>query len=129
MAKKFNIQIRSSFKELWRYNVAISCGCFSGESAEPVVVSEQQNVAPVGANLKCAPEGYALPLEMKLATPACERIIAYIYIIPHTLPSGREIDECRPFDLRVKITANGEVAYNAKHKINQWSGASIEVKL
>lgn len=129
MAKKFNIQIRSSFKELWRYNIAISCGCFTEEGAEPVVVSEQRNIAPVGANLGGAPDGFKLPVEMKLTTPASERIVAYIYIIPHTLPAGRDIDERHPFDLKVKVSADGEVVYNTQHKVNQWSGTSIEIKL
>ena len=74
MAKKFNIQIRSTYPEIWRYNIAISCGCTDTAGQVVEVVGEQDNVAAVGSNLKAAPEDFSLPREVRLSTPEAEGI-------------------------------------------------------
>ena len=129
MAKKFNIQIRSTYAEIWRYNIAISCGCTDSAGNVVEVVGEQDNVAPVGSNLKVAPDGFTLPREVRLSTPETEGIVAYIYLVPHTLPAERDIAETEPFKLSVKVSAGRDTIYNVVHKVNQWSGTSIELKL
>lgn len=129
MAKKFNIQIRTTHQQMWRYNVAISCGCLDSAGAVEQVVGDQDTVASVGANLRSAPEGYKLPYEFGLSTPECEGILAYIYLVPHSLPAERDIADCEPFALRVKVMSGKQTIYNIVHKVNQWSGTSIELKL
>ena len=129
MAKKFNIQIRSTYAEIWRYNIAISCGCTDSAGNVVEVVGEQDNVAPVGSNLKVAPDGFTFPREVRLSTPETEGIVAYIYLVPHTLPAQRDIAESEPFKLSVKVSAGRDTIYNVVHKVNQWSGTSIELKL
>lgn len=129
MAKKFNIQIRSTYAEIWRYNIAISCGCTDSAGNVVEVVGEQDNIAPVGSNLKVAPDGFTLPCEVRLSTPETEGIVAYIYLVPHTLPAERDIAESEPFKLSVKVSAGRDTIYNVVHKVNQWSGTSIELKL
>lgn len=129
MDKKFNIELRTTFAEAWRYNITITAGCFSSSGEQLQVVSEQAFVAPAGANLQAPPDKWSLPCEVKLSTEACASIVTYIYIVAHTLPSGREIEDAVPFDLNVKVSSGREVIYKAVHKINQWSGASIELKL
>ena len=129
MAKKFNIQIRSTYAEIWRYNIAISCGCTDSAGNVVEVVGEQDNIAPVGSNLKVAPDGFTLPREVRLSTPEMEGIVAYIYLVPHTLPAQRDIAESEPFKLSVKVSAGRDTIYNVVHKVNQWSGATIELKL
>ena len=129
MAKKFNIQIRSTYAEIWRYNIAISCGCTDSAGNVVEVVGEQDNIAPVGSNLKVAPDGFTLPREVRLSTPETEVIVAYIYLVPHTLPAQRDIAESEPFKLSVKVSAGRDTIYNVVHKVNQWSGTSIELKL
>ena len=129
MAKKFNIQIRSAYAEIWRYNIAISCGCTDSAGNVVEVVGDQDNIAPVGSNLKVAPDGFTLPREVRLSTPETEGILAYIYLVPHTLPAERDIAESEPFKLSVKVFAGRDTIYNVVHKVNQWSGTSIELKL
>lgn len=129
MAKKFNIQIRSTYAEIWRYNIAISCGCTDSAGNVVEVVGEQDTLAPVGSNLKVAPDGFTLPREVRLSTPETEGIVAYIYLVPHTLPAQRDIVESEPFKLSVKVSAGRDTIYNVVHKVNQWSGTSIELKL
>lgn len=130
MSRKFTIHVHSDFTELWRYNTAAMCGGFDGAGERVGFVSAESTVAPVGANLKAAPDDAPRDRDLTLTTAACERITAYVYLIPNTLPLSREIDDCRPFPLHVWVTANdGEVLYDVVHKVNQWSGCSIEIRL
>lgn len=130
MSRRFTIHVHSGFAQLWRYNTAVMCGGFDGAGERVDFVSAQSTVAPVGADLKSAPEGLERNRDLEVTTAGCDSITAYVYVIPNTLPISREIDDCRPFPLKVKVTADdGEVLYDVTHKVNQWSGASIEIKL
>ena len=53
----------------------------------------------------------------------------YIYIVPHTLPAGNDIDATRPFEIDLKIACDGRRIRSEKRRINQWSGASIELRV
>ena len=53
----------------------------------------------------------------------------YVYIIPHTLPADNDIDATRPFDIELRISCNGRRIRSEKRRINQWSGASIELRV
>ena len=129
MDKKFTISLQSRYAELWRYNIVVTCGCFDEAGERVDFISKESFVASVGSNLDCAPKGIESHNRMSLETTPCDSIIAYIYLIPHTLPPTRDVEEYAPFDLRVKVMAAEKEIYNADHKINQWSGCSIELKL
>ena len=129
MASKFIIQIKSSYDELWRYNLSAMCGAFDSVGVRVDFVKAESFIAEVGANLKSAPDDYTAKREMKLQTEPCDSMVAYIYVVPHTLPRDRDVADCKPFDLSIKVQMGSETIYNVKHKINQWSGASIELKL
>ena len=129
MASKFIIQIKSSYDELWRYNLSAMCGAFDSVGERVDFVKAESFIAEVGTNLKSAPDDYTAKREMKLQTAPCDSIVAYIYVVPHTLPRDRDVADCKPFDLSIKVQMGSETIYNIKHKINQWSGASIELKL
>ena len=129
MASKFIIQIKSSYDELWRYNLSAMCGAFDSVGERVDFVKAESFIAEVGANLKSAPDDYTAKREMKLQTAPCDSIVAYIYVVPHTLPRDRDVADCKPFDLSIEVQMGSETIYNIKHKINQWSGASIELKL
>lgn len=60
---------------------------------------------------------------------ACDRIVMYVYIVPHTLPETREIGDVSPFDVRVRIGYGGAPLSDTQYRINPWSGASLEIKL
>ena len=53
----------------------------------------------------------------------------YVYIIPHTLPAGNDIDSTRPFEAEIRISRGGKLLRSEKRSINQWSGASIELRI
>jgi hypothetical protein len=49
--------------------------------------------------------------------------------MPHKLPAIREPEDAAPFGLRIKVKADDEVVYNVVHQVNQWSGATVELRL
>ena len=130
MDKKFTISLQSRYAELWRYNIVVTCGCFDEAGERTDFLSKESFVAAVGSNLDCAPASLESHSAMKLTTTPCASIVAYIYLIPHTLPPTRAtVEEYSPFDLKIKITSDKDEIYAKTHQINQFSGASIELKL
>lgn len=129
MQHKYTVRLRSGFAELWRYNIVAECGGFDAAGEHVCFVSAQSVIAPVGSALRQAPSEPTHPRALTMTTEPCESITAYIYVIPNTLPISREVQDCLPFDLKVSVTADGETVYDVAHKVNQWGGASIELKL
>lgn len=129
MDKKFTISLQSHYAELWRYNIVVMCGCFDKVGERTDFLSKENFVAAVGSNLTAAPNGIESHNRLTLTTSPCDSIVAYIYLIPHSLPPTRDVEEYAPFDLRIKVSADDNVIYDTDHKINQWSGCSIELKL
>ena len=129
MDKKFTISLQSRYAELWRYNIVVMCGCFDKAGERADFLSKENFVAAVGSNLTAAPNGIESHNSLAITTSPCDSVVAYIYLIPHSLPPTREVEEYAPFDLRVKVSADDSVIYDTNHKINQWSGCSIELKL
>lgn len=127
--KGFTIEISSPYGEWWRYNTALMCGCFD-ESGERIgFVSTEEHIADVGANLTQCPSEYPSPRITTLNTEPCHHLLLYIYIVPHTLPSGKEIASTRPFPVDIRIYDAGQEILTQQRMINQWSGASIELKI
>ena len=110
--EKFTVEIRSGFDQWWRYNAALMCGA-----------------AEMGSNLEAPPEGLDLHRSLTLETVPCERIVLYIYVIPHTLPRDNEIGGHPPFPLQVRIRYGDRTVLDKEYSINQWGGASIELKV
>ncbi len=86
-------------------------------------------IAPVGANLREPPATQAGRRHITLATDPCDHLMLYVYIIPHTLPADNDIDTTRPFDVELRISCDGRRIRSEKRRINQWSGASIELRV
>ena len=128
MSESFSITVSSKFSELWRYNIAIVCQCFddAGEAVE--VCSENRHIADVGANLKGIPEGCDNACQVELHTPSCDNVEALIYLIPHTLPTNKVVEDSEPFALNIKIVKGAATLYDWVHQVNQWAGASISLK-
>ena len=129
MDKKFTISLQSRYAELWRYNIVVMCGCFDKAGERTDFLSKENFVAAVGSNLNAIPTGIESHNKLTLTTSSCDNIVTYIYLIPHSLPPTRDVEEYAPFDLRIKVSADDSVIYDTDHKINQWSGCSIELKL
>lgn len=129
MKSKFQVKVSSSYAELWRYNMVVMGGGFDAKGERVDFASVRSEIAPVGTNLSEAPEGVDKSRRLSITLNDSENIAAYVYLIPHTLPLNRDIEATQPFDLKVEVLRDKESIYKATHKINQWSGASIELKL
>lgn len=128
MKDNWKIELSCRRAEWWRYNVTAICGAFDAAGGRVGFASADSTVAPVGSNLAAAPEGCAAARRVALSVEACRRIVAYIYIIPHSLPLSREIDETLPFEVSVRIVSPDGRAETLPCRVNAWSGASIEIK-
>ena len=127
--KGFTITVTSRYEGWWRYNAALMCGCFDAAGERTDFVSAESHVADAGANLAERPAEVAPERKATLETPPCDHLLLYIYIVPHTLPAGNDIDDTQPFDLDIAIAFNGRELQKQRRKINQWSGASIEMRV
>lgn len=125
----FKIELKSRYEEWWRYNADLMCGCFDVDDNRIGFTSTASDIADVGSNLKTPPEGISLSRSVVLETPPCDHLVLYVYIIPHTLPVGNDIDSTRPFEAEIRISYAGRHLRTEKRMINQWSGASIEMKV
>lgn len=125
----YRIEVSSPFEEFWRYNVALMCGCFDTRDVRCGFASTESTVAEVGANLQAAPADYPARRSVRLDAPVCDHLLCYLYLIPHTLPTGRDTDAARPFPLRLRIRRPDGSSEQRTLRINQWSGASIELRI
>lgn len=128
MGEVFTITVSSNYAELWRYNIAIVAACFDENNNQMEVVFERSHLADVGANLRVAEDGWMARHKLSVKTPKCAAIESLVYLIPHTLPSVHEIEDAVPFQVKIVIKRGSEVVHDALHQVNQWSGASIELK-
>jgi hypothetical protein len=75
-----------------------------------------------------AESGWMERHKLSLKTPACESIECLVYLIPHTLPAVREIEDASPFQIKIVVKRGTKTLHEELHQVNQWSGASIELK-
>ena len=129
----FSVEITGSDSELWRYNIAVICGCFassgSGEDERRDFISAEDTVAPVGSNLAQRPAGIPDTRRISFTTVPCEYLQMYVYVIPHTLPAGRDIADFPPLALQIKVSCGNAVIHSEEYHANAWSGASIELRI
>ncbi len=84
----FTIEVQSLYEGFWRYNVALTCGCFDAEGRRTGFASASSQLAAVGSNLASPPAG-AAERRIELRTEPCARFVCFLYVIPHTLPALR----------------------------------------
>ena len=129
MSRRFKISVRSNFAELWRYNIVVTCGAFDAAGEQIEVTTSESSVASIIDGAGGAADVAEVSRDVKLTTAPCESIKAYVYLMPHKLPSAKSPDDTPTFGVRVKVKADDEQIYNVVHSVNQWSGATIELKL
>ncbi len=129
MNRKFQISVWSNFPELWRYNIVVMCGAYNADGEQLSVTTSESTVAAVGEDVVRESVPEAADRKVKLTTKPCDNIKAYIYLMPHKLPAAASPDDTAEFGVRIKVKADDEQIYNIVHTVNQWSGATIELRL
>lgn len=127
--KGFTITLTSRFDGWWRYNAELMCGAFDAADVRTGFFTASSHVAEVGSELPEPPAGTDLHRSLQLTTDPCHHIVLYVYLIPHTLPAARDIDAARPFEIDLEIAYGGRKLRSERRSINQWSGASIELRV
>ena len=125
----FTIEISSRYEGWWRYTAALMCGCFDAAGNRTAFASAASTVAGAQADLRSRAARPAPDRRVTLSAPACDHLMLYVYVIPHTLPTDNDIDATRPFDLDLKITFAGRRLRAERYTINQWSGISLELRV
>ncbi len=124
----FKVEISSDFERFWCYNILVTCGCFDAEGQQIGFASADDTVAPIGSNLEQVPSGYPVRRVVRFDAPECDHLQMYVYVIPHTVPLGRDVDEENFYALDVKISRAGEVVQKCRLSVNRWAGGSFEVR-
>ncbi len=104
----YKIEIKSDFAELHRYDLVITCGGFDSLGEQLYVTGSESTT---------------------LICESAASIVAIIYVVANALPQSKVINDSPPFDLEIIVTNDDEEVYRQTHKVNQWGGASIEIKL
>ncbi|MFI3319973.1 MAG: hypothetical protein SNH01_04195 [Rikenellaceae bacterium] len=125
----YKIEVETQFEESWRYNLVVMCGGYTASAKQLYVVSTEDTIAEIEDFQTTKPDGYTLPRQLSLKAKRADNIRALVYVIPHTPPANRDIEEFAPFEMSIKIARDGKEIYSQIHDINQWSGSSIEIKL
>ncbi|MDE7069881.1 MAG: hypothetical protein K2O63_05120 [Alistipes sp.] len=128
-AEKFRVEIQSRSDEWWRYNAALVCGAFDESGRRVGFASAESRVAEPGESPARRPETIPAHRKLSLETVPCASIVLYIYVIPHTLPCDGEIGGHPPFPLQVRISCGDRIVCDERYSINQWGGASIELRV
>ena len=127
--KGFTIEISSRFEGWWRYNAALMCGCFDAAGNRIDFAAAESHVADVGSAPARRPDGIAADRALRLDTVPCDHLLLYLSLIPHPLPESNDIETTRPFALELKIAWKGSVFRSERLAINQWAGASLELRI
>lgn len=128
-SKGFTLEISSPFEGFWRYNAALMCGLFDAAENRTGFASAEDTVAEAGANLSEKPADYPADRKVRLVTEPCDHLRLYVYLIPHTLPADNAIGASKPFPLTLRIAYGGKHLRTERFDINQWSGASLELRI
>lgn len=127
--KIYQVELRCSYKEWWRYNVQLQCGSYNATGEQIGFSSEGRIVAEVGANLKEAPADFDTKQKLVLQSSPCHRARFLIYVLPHSLPVENRLEEVPPFELKLRILSDGRELRTEQHIVNPWSGISLELNL
>lgn len=122
----YNVELSTSEKQWWRYNVVITAAGFDAKGNRTGYYSLNEHRGDVGADnamLSQMPRKRALHLECG----ACHKLDLYLYIIPHTLPECRDIEDAKPFDVALKISLGDSRIVDKKLRVNPWGGTSQHI--
>ncbi len=129
----YTIDVWSDFEELFRYNILLTCAGFDAADEQLYVVGCErvynETITTKIVPTPPPPEGFETGEVLSLEAGEAERIHIILYVITNTLPARRQISDFPPFDIQVRVTKEGGVIYDTTHKVNQWGGESINIKL
>ena len=127
--KGFTIELSSRFEGWWRYNAVLMCGCFDAAGNRTGFAAAESHVADGGNGPAERPAHLAPDRTLRLDAPACDHLVLYLYLVPHTLPQSNDIEATKPFALDLKIACDGTRIRSERLAVNQWAGLSLELRV
>ncbi len=111
-----DITVICDFERYSHFNTIIVCGGF--DTADNQLYLASSNKA----------EGESTTL---LSCEDAHRIEVIVYIIPKSLPGGKDeaIENFPPFEARVTIENQTNQIHNKLHSVNGWGGAVVHLKV
>lgn len=128
MERKFTIVANCDFPYLWRYNLLLSCEMCDAAGERIDFAYKERRIGEIGCQMSRKPADWK-PSDMELTTVECDHIRALLYVNPHTMPAGREVEALPPFEVRITVTVEGESIYSKVHYVDQRGGAAIDIVL
>ena len=129
MARKFNILVSSDFEQAWRYNIDLVCESLDAAGNRTDFQTASIHLAEVGDNLSAPPADWRKETKLEITTPECESVRILVYVVAHTMIKDRGVSSVKPFDIILKVTADGEKIYCKPHPVDQRGGAAIGIEL
>ena len=129
MARKFNILLSSDFEQAWRYNIDLVCETLDAAGNRTAFLTEAIHLAEVGDNLSEPPVGWSKGTRLEIQTEECESVRILGYVVAHSMIKHRGVDSVKPFDITLKVTADGKKIYEKSHPVDQRGGTAIGIEL
>ena len=122
----YRVELKCEDREWWRYNVVITAAGFDAKGEREGFYSLREHRADVGgSNGVCS--RLATAKRLSLECGESHRLDLYLYIIPHTLPESRDIEDAKPFDVALKISLGDSQIVDKKLRVNPWGGTSQHI--
>ncbi len=130
----YSIEVSSDFSELWRYNIFATCGGFDSAGGSLYVVGKemisseeiQTDIIPLPA----PPDSFdPKSMTITLEAEAAASIKIIVYVVAHTLPESRIVEDSPPFNTLITVQRDGKEIYRDIHKVNQWGGMTANIKI
>ncbi len=130
----YKIEVTCHYEELWRYNMVVTCGGYDTSAEQLYVVgceriTNEEFLFDPKAKEPTPPPNYNPSEPLILECNEADSIHAIIYVIAHTLPHDRYVENSPPFAIEVKIYRNDERIYIEQHLVNQWGGATVNINI
>ncbi|MFI3259102.1 MAG: hypothetical protein R3Y16_03300 [Rikenellaceae bacterium] len=129
----YKIGVKSDYEELYRYNLVITCAGYDAQG-EQLYVTGVEKIYSEEFNetfgvLPPIPLDFIVGESLTLECETAEKIHVIVYVVTTSLPKSRLVDDSPPFDLEIRVERDSETIYELTHQVNQWGGASINIKL
>ncbi len=118
-------ELGCDFPQWWRFNIFMIIVSFDISGKVIDYRSHVDKVYETGNLRDEAPAGYAPGRRTVLATPPCDHIVIYLYVMANTFPSSDAIRNSPPFSAELKVTSGDGKVHTKNLDVNQWGGCTL----
>ncbi len=128
------IDVDSSFTELWRYNIFVMCGGYSEDGEQLYVAGKEvissEDIQEGVVQLPPPPPNFdPASMSIRLECDEAPQVNILVYIVAHMLPEDREVVNSPSFPCNVRVSQDGIARLSERYLVSQWGGVSVNIKL